>query len=105
MLRAIGMRAREIVGIVSSEYLLVLLYGVIAGIIAGVRGAQLYVPYFPLTQDPASQIPPFLPIVDWASTNWMAVGVTVALVVIGGGILSRVVREQLYQVLRMGNQE
>jgi len=105
MLRAIGMRAREIVGIVSSEYLLVLLYGVITGIIAGVRGAQLYVPYFPLTQDPASQIPPFLPIVDWASTNWMAVGVTVALVVIGGGILSRVVREQLYQVLRMGNQE
>jgi putative ABC transport system permease protein len=105
MLRAIGMRGREIVGIVSSEYLLVLLYGVVAGIVAGVAGAQLYVPYFPLTQDSTSQIPPFLPIVDWGSTNWMALGVTAALVVIGGVILSRVVREQLYQVLRMGNQE
>ncbi len=105
MLRAIGMRGREIVGIVSSEYLLVLVYGVVAGIIVGVTGAQLYVPYFPLTQDPASQIPPFLPIVDWASTNWMAVGVTLALVIIGGVILSRVVRQQLFQVLRMGNQE
>lgn len=105
MLRAIGMRAREIVGIVSSEYLLVLVYGVVAGIIVGVTGAQLYVPYFPLTQDPASQIPPFLPIVDWSSTIWMAVGVTLALVIIGGVILSRVVRQQLFQVLRMGNQE
>jgi putative ABC transport system permease protein len=105
MLQAIGMRGREIVGIVSSEYLLVLAYGVLAGIIAGVTGAQLYVPYFPLTQDPASQIPPFLPIVDWVSTNWMAVGVAMVLVVIGGAILSGVVRQQLFQVLRMGNQE
>ncbi|MGI6367630.1 MAG: FtsX-like permease family protein [Anaerolineae bacterium] len=105
MLRAIGMRGREIVGIVSSEYMLVLLYGVVAGIIVGVTGAQLYVPYFPLTQDPASQIPPFLPVVDWLSTNWMAAGVALALIVIGGAILSRVVRQQLFQVLRMGNQE
>ncbi len=105
MLRAIGMRGREIVGIVSSEYLLVLVYGVVAGIIVGVTGARLYVPFFPLTQDPASQIPPFLPVVDWASTNWMAVGVTLALVIIGGVILSRLVRQQLFQVLRMGNQE
>jgi hypothetical protein len=35
----------------------------------------------------------------------MAAGVTLALVVIGGVILSRVIRQQLVQVLRMGNQE
>jgi len=105
MLRAIGMRAREIVGIVSSEYLLVLAYGVVTGIVAGVFGARLYVPYFQITQDAVAQIPPFLPVVDWASTNWMAISVTLALVIIGGIILSRVVRQQLFQVLRMGNQE
>ncbi len=105
MLRAIGMHSREIIGIVASEYLLVLTYGVVAGIALGVASSQLYVPYFPLTQNPVQQIPPFLPIVDWNSAGWMAVSVTVALVVIGGTILVRVVQQQLFQVLRMGNQD
>ncbi len=105
MLRAIGMHSREIIGIVASEYLLVLAYGVVAGIILGVISSQLYVPYFPLTQNPAQQIPPFLPVVDWGSASWMAASVTVALIVIGGTILIRVVQQQLFQVLRMGNQE
>lgn len=105
MLRAIGMHSREIIGIVASEYLLVLAYGVAAGILLGVISSQLYVPYFPLTQNPAQQVPPFLPIVDWGSAGWMAASVSVALVVIGGSILVRVVQQQLFQVLRMGNQE
>ncbi len=105
MLRAIGMHSREIIGIVASEYMLVLTYGVVAGIALGVVSSQLYVPYFPLTQNPIQQIPPFLPIVDWNSAGWMAASVTIALVVIGGTILVRVVQQQLFQVLRMGNQE
>lgn len=105
MLRAIGMHSREIIGIVASEYLLVLAYGIVAGIILGVISSQLYVPYFPLTQNPQQQIPPFLPVVDWGSATWMAASVTVALIVIGGTILARVVQQQLFQVLRMGNQE
>ncbi len=105
MLRAIGMHSREIIGIVASEYLLVLAYGVAAGIILGVISSQLYVPFFPLTQNPTQQIPPFLPVVDWGSAGWMAASVTIALVVIGGTILIRVVQQQLFQVLRMGNQE
>lgn len=105
MLRAIGMHSREIVGIVASEYLLVLAYGVVAGIVLGVLSSQLYVPYFPLTQNPAQQVPPFLPVVDWGSAGWMAAAVSIALVVIGGTILVHVVQQQLFQVLRMGNQE
>ena len=58
MLQAIGMRGREIVGIVSSEYLLVLVYGVAAGILGGVcRSAALRAvfPAYPgsIVADPA----------------------------------------------------
>jgi putative ABC transport system permease protein len=84
---------------------LTLAYAVAVGVGLGVLASQLYVPYFPLTDAPGIPIPPFVPFIDWQRATWMAVAVSITLVLIVGGIVIRVARARIFEVLRMGGWE
>ena len=105
LLRALGVTRRGVLTIVSVEYIVTLLYGLLAGIALGVLGSHLYVPFFPLTQNPKSPIPPFIPLTDWESAGGLGAAMGVALVLMQSGILARIARTRLFEALRLGIRE
>ena len=105
VLRAVGMTREEVMGTVSIEYMATLAYGVVAGTLLGLAASFLYVPLFPLTDAPEVPIPPFIPLMDWQSTAWMAAVMALTLILIEGIILIRIGRQRLFEVLRLGVSE
>jgi putative ABC transport system permease protein len=105
IMRAMGMRQREVVATVLMEYLITLAYAVAVGIGLGVLASRLYVPLFPVTDNPGIPIPPFIPFVDWQRATWLTVIVSITLVLIISAVILRVARARIFEVLRMGGWE
>jgi len=105
ILQATGMRRREIIGSTSLEYLVTLLYSILAGAASGVAASRLYVPFFPLTEDPGTPIPPFVPIIDWEGAGWMLLIVGLALLAVEAAIILSMDRLRVFEMLRLGNKE
>jgi putative ABC transport system permease protein len=103
--QALGMRRSEVIGVVLLEYSVMLLYALASGMAWGVLAAYLYGPYFRLTESVQVPVPPFVPLVDWQRAIWMALLVGVVLILIQGGVLLRVARARVFEVLRMGTRE
>jgi len=105
VLRAMGLKHEEMISVISFEYAVAMLYGLVAGLVLGAVASTLYVPFFPLTQETVVQIPPFLPFTDWNSGIWMAIAMGLVLSIIEGGILVRMARTPAFQALRLGSRE
>jgi hypothetical protein len=88
--------------VVTYEAIWTIAYGLVGGVACGVLCAQLYVPYFPLSDSAGLPVPPFKPFVDWNWTLWIAVTVTAALLVAQLVALVRLIRARLFETLRMG---
>ena len=106
VLRAIGLSRRELFAHVQLEYLLVLLVGLLAGVLIGVQASRLFIPFFRIsTADGSLPIPPLMPLVDRERILVMTVLFGVVQFVVQIGLIWRTMRSELFQVLRMGNQE
>lgn len=103
--QALGMRHREVIGAVSVEYMLTLLYGLLAGAGGGLAASRLYVPLFRLTDAVGQPIPPFLPLINWQDAIWLVVAMGATIVLIEVALLWRVSRGRVFEALRMGNRE
>jgi putative ABC transport system permease protein len=105
IMRAMGMRRFEVVTTVLMEYVITLAYAIATGIALGVVASHLYVPMFPVTDNPGIPVPPFVPFVDWQRATWMAVLMSITLVLIVGAVVIKVARARIFEVLRMGGWE
>lgn len=105
VLRALGLKLRQVLSIVSIEYLVVILYGVLGGTAAGIAASQLFVPYFQFTEDPQMQVPPFLPEVAVAQIVWIALSYLGVLLLAEIVVLLRATRREAFQTLRLGDEE
>ena len=105
VLQAIGMKRDEIMRVISVEYLLTLIYGLLAGVALGVTAALFYVPFFPITDRPGVPIPPFKPYVDWGKAGWIAVAMGITLIAVEAIILIRMARTRIFEILRLGTRE
>jgi putative ABC transport system permease protein len=105
VLQAMGLRGREVIGIVTVEYALTLLYGILLGTGLGVLASRLYVPFFAVTENPSVPIPPFIPYIDWEKAAWMAAVMGASLMLIELGVLWRASRARIFEVLRLGLRE
>jgi putative ABC transport system permease protein len=105
ILQATGMRRGEIIGSTTLEYVVTLLYSILAGAASGVAASMLYVPFFPLTEDPGTPIPPFVPVIDWEGAGWMLLTVGLALLVVEAAIILSMDRLRVFEMLRLGNKE
>lgn len=103
ILHTMGMRRAEIISMVSLEYLVILLWGIIVGTALGILGSHLYVPFFPLTENPEITTPPFVPIVDWDRARWMAIGMIGILIAILAVSVWMLARLKVFELLRMSN--
>ncbi|MCL4506934.1 MAG: ABC transporter permease [Chloroflexi bacterium] len=105
IMRAMGMRQVEVVLTVLIEYVITLAYAIAAGLGLGVAASTLYVPLFPVTENPGIPIPPFIAYIDWQRADWMTIAVSIALLLIVAGVVIRVARARIFEVLRMGGWE
>jgi len=105
ILRAIGLGLHQVLATVSVEYLVVVLYGVLTGTAAGIVASRLYVPYFQFTEDPSAQVPPFIPQIAWSQILWIAVGYIVILMLAEAVVLWQATRREVFQALRIGDEE
>ena len=87
------------------EYALTLVYSVSSGAALGMIGAFLYVPFFQLTEQASVPIPPFIPLIDRQRGLLMVATMVIALLVVEGMVLVRLLRARVFETLRMGMRE
>jgi hypothetical protein len=78
-------------------------YGLLAGVACGIACARLYVPYFPLSATGGRPVPPFIPLLDWASTQQIALVMGVALLAAQALVMIRMMHTHIFTALRLGN--
>lgn len=105
ILRAMGLGLHQVLATVSIEYLVVVLYGVLAGTAAGIAASHLYVPYFQFTEDLSAQVPPFTPQIAWSQIAWIAGAYILILVLAEMVVLWHATRREVFQALRIGDEE
>jgi putative ABC transport system permease protein len=101
-LRALGLTQGQVMRMILIEYAFTLAYGILAGTALGVGASMLYVPLYPLSDEKALPVPPFRPLIDWQGATWLAGLMALALALILTGVLLKVWRERISEVLRMG---
>jgi putative ABC transport system permease protein len=102
VLRALGLQRGNILNMVVLEEVASVAYGLAMGIVCGMAGAILYVPFYRLGRAGGQPVPPFTPVIDWVRTDWMALAVAVALLLAEALVLWQMTRSRIFEVLRMG---
>ena len=73
------------------------------GIVCGIAGAMLYVPFYRLGATSVPQtgtpVPPFTPVIDWARTDTMALAVAIALLLAEALLLLQMTRSRIFEEL------
>jgi len=105
VLQALGLDRSGVLITVFIEFSIVLLFSVFSGVLLGIVAAQLYVPFFQITESAVVPVPPYLPLIDQGRALLLAVVMIVALVLAQGAILRYLARTRLFEVLRMGTRE
>ncbi len=105
ILRALGLKIGQVLATVSIEYLGVIVYGILCGAAAGVAASKLFVPYFQFTEDPSTQIPPFVPQIAWEQITWIVLVYFAVLSIAEFIVLLRLTRREVFQALRLGDEE
>ena len=105
VLRAVGLKTRLVLAMVGVEYLGVILFGVLWGVVVGIATAYLFVPFFRVSGDPVFALPPFVRHIAWGQIGILAFVFGSALLGSQAIILYWSTRRDLFQVLRMGQRE
>lgn len=105
VLRAVGIKTRQVLAMTSIEYVGVILYGIVGGTMVGIATAYLFVPFFRISGNPTFALPPFVRHMAWSKIGWLTLVFTVALVAAQLVILYGTTRRDIFQVLRMGQRE
>ena len=105
VLRAIGVKTRQVLAMVSIEYIGVIVYSILAGVVLGIITSYLFVPFFRVSGDPVFALPPFVRHIAWGKIGWLTLAFTAALVVSQVIILYGATRRDIFQILRMGQRE
>ena len=105
ILQALGMARGTLVGTLFVEYLAVLGYAILAGMGLGILTAQLYGPFFQLTDEKAIPIPPYLPLVDQERAMLLAAIMAFTLIIIETALVITLLRTKVFESLRLGMKE
>lgn len=105
VMRAVGLKTRLVLAMVGVEYLGVILFGVLWGVVIGIATAWLFVPFFRVSGDPIFALPPFVRHIAWGQIGILALVFGAALLGSQTIILYWSTRRDLFQVLRMGQRE
>ena len=105
VLQALGMTRYTLLGTIFVEYLVTLLYGILAGAGLGILTSRLYGPFFQLTNQKTVPIPPYLPLVDQERAMLLGMSMGLVLIVIEITLFVALLRTKVFETLRLGMRE
>ncbi len=107
VLHAIGVKRLQQLGQVILEYTVLTIYGAVAGAFIGSLASLVFIPLFRVGQDQGSIIaplPPLLPIIAEEQIIPMALGFASLMILLELLVLSTVLYQRLFGILRLGHQ-
>jgi predicted lysophospholipase L1 biosynthesis ABC-type transport system permease subunit len=105
ILRAVGLSLAQVVGQVSIEYLVLMVYSVAGGAAIGVWASQLFIPFFQAADQNILNPPRMISLVAWNDIFRISAAFTVVLVVAQIAVIFAALRKGVFQALRMGDRE
>jgi putative ABC transport system permease protein len=105
ILRAVGLSLMQVVGQVSIEYLVLMVYSVAGGAAIGVFASDLFIPFFQAADQNVINPPMLLPMIAWNDIGNISAAFTITLVVAQIAVIAAALRGGVFQALRMGDRE
>ena len=103
MLRAMGLRRRQIVAQVVLEYTVLTAYGAVGGVIGGTLAAQIFVPFFSVSGQPGAPLPPLLPVIIQEEIIPFAVLFAGIMILLELVVIASALYRRLFGLLRLGH--
>jgi len=100
VLRALGLRRRQIIGQVILEYVLLTAIGAAAGAFIGLTASQLFVPFFRVTGEMGTPLPPLLPVIAEQGVQQMALAFAAIMVLLEIVVIANALSWRSFTVLR-----
>ena len=87
------------------EYLVLLLYGVVCGATIGILAALLFIPFFQSADRGVLNPPTLIPMIAWREIGGISGAFAVVLVAAQTAVIGAALRRDVFQALRLGDQE
>jgi hypothetical protein len=98
VLHAVGLLRRQIVTQVVMEYTFLATFGALAGAFVGIMASQLFVPYFRVTGERGTPLPPLIPLTSDQSTLNLAIIFTAIIVIAEASTITTAFRRKLVRI-------
>ena len=100
-LRAMGMSRRQVVVQVVIEYVLLLLFGTIAGAGIGTAASQLFLPFMTVTTQASVPLPPLLPMIAHAQVAYLMAAFAGGMILLEAIVIARARAQRNFDMLRL----
>ncbi|NLE99479.1 MAG: FtsX-like permease family protein [Anaerolineales bacterium] len=100
-LRAMGMSRRQVVVQVVIEYVLLLLFGTIAGAGIGTAASQLFLPFMTVTTQASVPLPPLLPMIAHAQVAYLMAAFAGGMILLEAIVIARALAQRNFDMLRL----
>jgi putative ABC transport system permease protein len=104
VLRAVGVRRRQVLGQVFLEYALLTAYGAAAGVFCGMAAAEFFVPLFRVAGERGSFLPPMLPVIAHTEIIYLATAFAGIMILLELIVIAISLYRRLFGMLRLGHQ-
>ena len=104
VLRAIGLRKRQVLSQVVLEYGILILFAALAGWWIGVQTVELFAPFFRITGASEIALPPLLPVIPQNQIMLLVIFFAVTMIAVETLVIASALAGRLFNVLRMGHQ-
>jgi putative ABC transport system permease protein len=105
VLRAIGLRVRQLMSMLIYEQVLTVGLGVLVGTLLGEQVSSLFLPMLKLTVDSQKEVPPFIVVVEWADKLKIYMVLGAALFVGMVGLQLFISRLRIHQAVKLGEDQ
>jgi putative ABC transport system permease protein len=105
ILRAMGLSLLQVVGQVTIEYVVLMLYSVAGGAAIGAWASELFIPFFQAADKNVLNPPMLIPLIAWEEIGQISGVFTITLVAAQIVVISAALRSGVFQALRMGDRE
>jgi putative ABC transport system permease protein len=100
VLRALGLRRRQVVIQVMMEYALLTVCGAAAGAFIGAAASELFAPFFTVTGEEGIPLPPLIPIIARQDVVYLAVVFVAVMVLLGVVLIARAFSRRHFDILK-----
>ena len=104
IMRAVGMMHRQVIAQIVMEYAFITAYGALAGLWIGTLTAELFVPFFRITEQANAPLPTLIPVIARDEIMPLAAVFALAMIIVEALLILHAMRGQLFDALRIGHQ-